>query len=349
MGKGPTINDVARAACVSNMTVSRVLNGSGYVSAGTRKRVEAPISDLRYQPNSLAQGMRTNTTRTVGFILPDITNSTNATVAQTVEGIFAKNGYRLLLGITGFDLELEAQFLRSFQQRTVDGVIAVLADETSEKIHALLQSSRVPIVVIDRDLPFAIDTVWSEHKATMREVVRYLTGLGHRRIGLVMSPVTMRPGHHRVEAFMEVMHDLGLDPDPLLIRWERQLVENGYRSALDLLRRPSRPTALVVGANQQTVGALQAVRELGLRIPDDLSFVGADENLMTSLIEPPLTVIWRDMELIGAHAAILLLERLGQPTRAEVRTVTVDSEVILRRSCAPPKKAIVGSEEYTTT
>src|ERR1700737_2372628 len=123
MGKGPTINDVACAACVSNMTVSRVLNGSGYVSAGTRKRVEAAISDLRYQPNSLAQGMRTNTTRTVGFILPDITNSTNATVAQTVEGIFAKNGYRLLLGITGFDLELEAQFLGPFQQRTVVGEI----------------------------------------------------------------------------------------------------------------------------------------------------------------------------------------------------------------------------------
>jgi LacI family transcriptional regulator len=336
MQKGPTINDVARVANVSNMTVSRVLNGSGYVSARTRKCVEQAISELGYQPNSLAQGMRTNTTRTVGFILPDITNSTNATVAQTVEGIFAKNGYRLLLGITGFDLELEAQFFRSFQQRTVDGVIAVLADERSEKIHALLQSSRVPIVVIDRDLPFAIDTVWSEHKAAMREVVRYLTGLGHRHIALVMSPLTMRPGHHRVDAFVEVMRDLGLDPDPSLIRWERQLVEDGYRSALDLLQRTTRPTALVVGANQQTFGALQAIRDLGLKIPHDLSIVGADENLMTSLVEPPLTIIWRDMELIGRHAATLLLERLKQPARTEVRTVTVNSEVILRQSCAPP-------------
>jgi LacI family transcriptional regulator len=219
-----------------------------------------------------------------------------------------------------------------------DGVIAVLADEKSEKIHALLQSSRVPIVVIDRDLPFTIDTVWSEHKSAMREVVRYLTGLGHRHIALVMSPLTMRPGHHRVDAFVEVMRELGLNPDPSLIRWERQLVEDGYRSALDLLQRTTRPTALVVGANQQTFGALQAIRELGLKIPDDLSIVGADENLMTSLVEPPLTIVWRDMELIGRHAATLLLERLNQPARTEVRTVTVNSEVILRQSCAPPKK-----------
>jgi LacI family transcriptional regulator len=92
----------------------------------------------------------------------------------------------------------------------------------------------------------------------------------------------------------------------------------------------------VVGANQQTFGALQAIRDLGLKIPHDLSIVGADENLMTSLVEPPLTIIWRDMELIGRHAATLLFERLKQPARTEVRTVTVNSEVILRQSCAPP-------------
>ena len=147
------------------------------------------------------------------------------------------------------------QFLRSFQQRTVDGVIAVLADERWKGPRAL-QSSRVPIVVFDRDLPFAIDTVWSEHKATMREVVRYLTGLGHRHIALVMSPLTMRPEHHRVDAFIEVMRDLGLDPDPSLIRWERQLVEDGYRSALDYCNgRHARPHSW--WGHQQTFGALR--------------------------------------------------------------------------------------------
>ena len=339
MRKGPTINDVARAASVSSMTVSRVINGHAYIRTATRQRVEAAIAALGYQPNSLAQGMRTNTTRAIGFMLPDITNSTNAAVAQAAERVLVKRGFRLLLGSTGFDVELEAQCLNAFQQRTVDGVVAVLADETSEKIHSLLRASRVPIVVIDRDLPFAIDTVWSEHKPAMREVVRYLTGLGHRRIGLVMSPVTMRPGRHRVDAFIQTMRELSLEPDPSLIRWERQLVEDGYRAALDLLRRSPPPTALVVGANQQTFGALQAIRELGLKVPQDLSFIGADENLAASLIEPPLTMIWRDMALMGQHAATLLLERLGQAPRTDVRTITVTSEVILRQSCAPPKKA----------
>lgn len=336
MTKGPTINDVARAAGVSGMTVSRVLNRAGYVSDGARGRVEAAVAALGYRPNSLAQGMRTNTTRTVGFVLPDITNATNAVVAQTAERVLARAGYRLLLGSTGFDVDLEAQFLQSFQQHTVDGLIAVLADDTAPRTHALLRESRVPVVIIDRDLPFPVDTVWSDHATSMIELVRYLTGLGHRRIGLIMSPMSMRPGRHRVAAFNQAMQDAGLAPDSSLVRWERQLVGDGYRAALDLLQRPRRPTALVVGANQQTFGALQAARELQLRIPDDLSFVGADENVTTSLVEPPLTVIWRDMELVGQHAAQLLLERLAKPARTEVRTVTVPSEIILRRSCAPP-------------
>ncbi len=265
-----------------------------------------------------------------------ITNATNAVVAQTAERVLARAGYRLLLGSTGFDVDLEAQFLQSFQQHTVDGLIAVLADDTAPRTHALLRESRVPVVIIDRDLPFPVDTVWSDHTTSMVGLVRYLTGLGHRRIGLIMSPMSMRPGRHRMAAFNQAMQDAGLAPDPSLVRWERQLVGDGYRAALDLLQRPQRPTALVVGANQQTFGASQAVRELQLRIPDDLSFVGADENVTTSLVEPPLTVIWRDMELVGQHAAQLLLERLAKPARTEVRTVTVASEIILRRSCAPP-------------
>jgi LacI family transcriptional regulator len=335
--KQATINDVARAAGVSSMTVSRALNRSGYISEDTRLKVEAAAAALDYRPNALAQGMRSNATGTVGFILPDITNSTNAVVAQTAERELARAGYRLLLGSTGFDPDLEANFLQSFQRRTVDGVIAVLADDTSASTHALLKTSRVPVVIIDRDLPFPVDTVFSEHEKSMHQVVSYLVGLGHRRIGLIMSPITMRPGRLRVAAFMQAMLDAGVTPDPALVRWERQLVQEGYRAALDLLQIPDRPSALIVGANQQTFGALKAVRKLGLRVPEELSLVGADEHFTTSLVEPPLSVIWRDMELVGSYAAQLLLERLRKPARTEVRTITVPSEVIIRRSCAVPR------------
>jgi LacI family transcriptional regulator len=163
------------------MTVSQVVNGNGYVSAKTKRQVESAIAALGYRPNALAKGMRTNSTRSVGFILPSLIDMTNAAVAQAAEQFVARHGYRLVLGITGFSPDLEAQFLSSFQQNTVDGVIAILGDQTLHRIRDLVQQSRVPIVVVDHDLPFPSDTVLTEHRRCISYVVIYLSGLGHRR------------------------------------------------------------------------------------------------------------------------------------------------------------------------
>ncbi|WP_352642317.1 LacI family DNA-binding transcriptional regulator [Mesorhizobium sp. M0220] len=331
----PTINDVALRAGVSNMTVSRVVMGKGYISVKTRERVEAAINELGYRPNELAKSMRNNATRSIGFILPDLTNTSNAVVAQTAEGILAQSGYRMVLGSTGFSPEQESQFFSMFQQNTVDGVIAVIADETRAHIHDLVQNSRVPIVVLNRDLPFPVDTVYSEDRHCIRDVMQYLGRLGHRRIALITAPLTMRPGRLRHQAYAEALSELEIEFDPSLVRVRHEIAANGYQATLELLRQARRPTALIVAANQLGFGALQAVQELGLRIPRDLSFVGTDEGFVTSVIDPPLTAISRDMELVGRHAANLLLSRLAEPTQSP-QSATVRSEVILRQSCDRP-------------
>ena len=197
----PTINDVARRANVSNMTVSRVVTRNGYVSAKTRKRVEAAIEELGYQPNAAAKSMRTKSTQSIGFILPDLANTAHSIVAQTAEALLAKQGYRMVLGSTGFSPEREGQFFSSSQQNTVDGVIAVITDETQVSIHELIQKSRVPIIILDRDLPFPIDTVYSEDRSCIRDVVHYLAKLGHQRIALMTCPLKARPGRLRHQAF----------------------------------------------------------------------------------------------------------------------------------------------------
>lgn len=331
----PTINDVARRAGVSNMTVSRVVTRNGYVSAKTRKQVEAAIAALGYRPNALAKGMRTNSTRAVGFILPSLTSAANAAVAQAAEQFLARSGYRLVLGITGFSPDLEAQFLSAFQQNTVDGVIAILADQTLHRIRDLVLRSHVPIVIVDRDLPFPADTVFTEHRRCIGNVVTYLSGLGHRRIGLLVPPLTIRPGHERHEAFAQSMREAGLEVDASLIRLRQELAANGHQAMLELLKAPRRPTAVIVGAGELTFGAMQAVRELGLRIPEDLSLVGTDTGFISSLVDPPLTVVWQDMAAVGARTAELLMARLsGDPQPA--RTITLQPEVILRRSCGRP-------------
>jgi len=321
---------------VSSMTVSRVVTGNGYVSAKTRKRVEAAIEELGYQPNAAAKSMRTKSTQSIGFILPDLANTAHALVAQTAEALLARQGYRMILGSTGYSSEREAQFFSSSQQNTVDGVIAVITDDTQPSIHELIRKSRVPIVVLDRDLPFPVDVVYSEDRNSIRDVVRYLAKLGHRRIALITCPLKARPGRLRCQAFKETLEEMDLEADPGLIKLRHQVSSNGYQATLELMKAPRPPTALVVAADQLTFGALRAVQELGLSIPRDLSLVGSDEGFITNIVNPPLTVIWRDMQLVGAHAANMLLARLSGEAQIGL-SATVRSEVILRQSCdAPP-------------
>ena len=241
----------------------------------------------------------------------------------------------MLFASTDFKLDHEQHFLEEFQNRTVDGLIVLLADETAERSVELLKRSRVPVVLIDRDVVAPLDFVLSDHKTAMTQVVRYLMSLGHTKIGLIVPPMTMRPGRERFNAFCAEMLLRGHPTLEGYIRTAIQTPEEGYRAAIDILRHPDRPTALIVGANQHIFGAMRAVRELNLSIPGELSIVGADENVASGLIEPPLTVIWRDMNLVGESAARLLLDRLGSRAAEPPRTITIRSEIILRESCGP--------------
>ena len=209
-------------------------------------------------------------------------------------------------------------------------------------IQGIIGTSRVPIVVLDRDLPFAIDTVYSEDRTSMRDVVRYLARLGHRRIALITCPLQARPGRLRHQAFNAALEEMGLVPDPALVRFRHQVSSNGHQAAMELLKTPDPPTAMIVAADQLTFGALRAIKELGLRIPQDISLVGSDEGFISSIVDPPLTVLWRDMQLVGTRAAEMLLARLFdeiQPTMS----ATVRSEVILRESCDQPPALGSGS------
>jgi len=337
--RAATIDDVAQLAGVSNMTVSRVVNGAAHVSEETRQRVVSAMADLAYRPNSLAKGMRSNTTRTIGFILPDLTNSTNALVAQTVEQTMATHGYRTLLASTAYDVATEQRFLEEFQAKLVDGIIVFLTDESSVRSIELVDRSSVPVVVIDRDVPAAANFVLTDHRTAMREIVGHLVGLGHERIGLIVPSVQVRPGRERHEAYRRALLDHGLPSPDNLVRALGQTFDEqeGYRAAMDLLGRRDRPTALIVGANLYLPGAVQATRELSIDVPSQLSLVGSDENRLSALIDPPMTIIWRDQRQIGERAADLLLEHMRQPATRS-RTIVVDSSIIYRASCAAAPK-----------
>ena len=336
-GRKPTIKDVARLAGVSPMTASRVANNSANVRQEKQLAVRQAMKALRYVPDAAAQSMRTQKTRRIGFMLPDITNLTNAAVSLAVERRLAQERYQVMMFNTDFQVATELEVLAMGSHNIFDGLIAALTDDTHPAVAAALAASTVPVVLIDRDCGTATDAVYGDHRTAMRAVVAQLVHLGHRRIGLVAPSRLIRAGRERVAGFIAARTAFGLDAADGLIWTERQSIGYGREAAIAMLKSDRPPTAIIAGANQQTMGVYQAIQELGLAIPDDISFVGADDPYLASLLSPPITVIYRDMDVVGRHAAEIMLRRLRDKAALPRQIVTVPSEIASRSSIGPAK------------
>ncbi|MEM8587187.1 MAG: LacI family DNA-binding transcriptional regulator [Pseudomonadota bacterium] len=332
----PTIRDVAARAGVSTGTVSRVVSGSTRVAAVTRQRVDEAMAALGYQPHAAAQNMRTNRSRIAGFLIPDLTNPVFSQVAKAAESVLAEIGYGLFIFSSDRSERREIDFIAMAAQGRMDGLIVSVSDEGNERVRRALSRVKIPMALWDRDLDLEADVVFSEHARAMRRITSHLIELGHRRIGLITAPTAIRPGRERVRGYREAMGAAGLGPDDNLIRCDMQTTEYGYQQALELLALTPRPTAILAGGNEILYGAVRAVRTLGLSIPDDLSLVGADDRLLSDLLDPAVTIIERDMREIGRTLGAMLARRLEGPSEAPPRHVTLTSEILMRDSIAAP-------------
>ena len=332
----PTIHEVAAAAHVSIGTVSRVAGDSPRVAADTRARVLAAIEALGYQPSAAARAMRTNRTKTIGFLIPDMTNQVFARVAQGAETVLAPEGYMLFAFSSNRSPAREVRFLQAARQRRMDGLIVTLSDETAAGPIEELRRLDVPIIVLDREVQLDADVVFSEHIQSIETVVDHLLGLGHQRIGLITASQKIRPGRDRVTAYRRALIRAGVPIDEWLIRARMQSAEHGAAETSDLLTGANPATAILAAGSDIFYGALRAIRLFGLSIPGDISFVGADDPLLGELVFPPITVIDRDMVDVGRQAARLLLDRLNG-LDLPPRHIMLGSNLLMRRSTAVPR------------
>lgn len=330
-----TIRDVARAAAVSTVTVSRVVNEPQRVQRETRERVARAMAELGYVPNAAARSMRTRATRSVGCLVPDIVNYANAAIAQAAERHLAGAGYALLLANSGYDSAAEIRAIEALTAHDVDALLLYVSDEGDPGLQRAVARLDVPRLVLDRRLPGAADRLLSDHATAMHEVVRYLVGLGHRRIALLVSTLRIRPVDERVAAFREVATALGLDAGDLAVVRVPPDDAERLRAAQELLAGARRPSAVIADGGRQVRGVLAAARLRRLTIPDDLSLVGLDAGDIATMTTPALTTVERDYAEIGRLAANLLLGRLAAPDLPPRRLI-LGSEVVLRGSCAPP-------------
>jgi len=328
------IVDVARRAGVSSATVSRVLANKPYVRPELRQRVLAAAQELGYRPSRVARTLRTQRARIIGLLISDIENPFFTSLVRAVEDVAYAHDYAVFLCNTDENPEKEQLYLDLMVAERVTGVLISPTREQGVDCQGL-QQAQIPLVAVDRRLrDRRVDTVVVDNVGGARRLVEHLLDDGYREIGAILPPPTITSGRERYQGLWEALHHRGLEPRSAWIRTGPPVQAEGYRLAREILGRHPRPQALFVGNNLLTMGALRAIRDLGLSIPGDVALVAFDDMDWMALVNPGLTVMAQPTYELGRAAAELLLRRLEDPDRP-VEEVLLTPELRIRQSCAP--------------
>ncbi len=346
-----TVADVARQAGVSRATAARALGGYGRVSAATVAAVEVAAKEVGYRPNELARSMITKRTRTIGVVLSDIENQFFTRALRGITDVVREHGYDLLLANTDEDPEAEKKMVAVMNARQVEGLL--VCPVQLDQIEHLAETGEAgrPVVLIDRTVTsLPLDSVGIDNRGVAAQAVALLIERGHTRIGMIsgvgpaeteraLAQITSTaipgesPSEGRLVGYAMAHRAAALPIDRALV------VEGGFHSsqardrARELLSAPNRPTAVLTTDSLHTLGTLQAIRDLGLQCPDDISLLGFDDADWASLVDPAITVVSQPAYDIGARAAEFLLERIADGS-APPRQLQLPTTLIERASVA---------------
>lgn len=336
------IRDVAAAAGVSAATVSRVLNpdAAAYpVRPESRERVLEAIERLGYRPNDLARALLHRRTNVVGLIIPDISNPYYPEVARGVEDAASTAGQRVVLCNTDRDIEKTTTYLDTLIKTRADGIIVVGGSADEAFAPDVFEPYGTRIVLVGRhDLPYPsiqIDNVRAAHDATA-----YVLGLGHRRVAFLAGPHASHTVQDRLAGYRDALEDAHIAFDSNLVREGDFQEPSGYAAARALLGIDPRPTAVVAANDRMAFGAMAAVIDHGLRVPEDMSLVGFDDVSLASYLRPALTTVAIPSYEIGHQAMrVLLTGEPGDPETGQPGSpCMLTTKLVVRESCAHPRR-----------
>ncbi|HEX4139731.1 MAG TPA: LacI family DNA-binding transcriptional regulator [Candidatus Methylacidiphilales bacterium] len=341
--KAPTIHDLAADLNISATTVWRALQGRGRISEKTRERVLARAKALNFVPSLVAQNLSHGRTNTLGVIVPIIGHPVFSALIEEIEAVAFARGYNIMLCDARLDLAREAEYARMLQRRRVEGVVVIPFSNATrqEDAHLVeLQKRNVPVVLLEHELPtnrFA--KVVADNFAATRDMTRHLIKLGHKRIAFAFHPFQERDlvGRERLSGFTKAMADAGLARRATLLLdacafGSEQELHYFPEKIADCFRRKDRPTALFCGMDALAIRALETLRELGLRVPEDVAVAGFDNVEFSEFTTPPLTTVQQPLAEMGRLAAEMLFDRLeGKTTRAVCKRLPC--RLVIRKSC----------------
>ena len=335
-----TIDDVAKLAGVSRATAGRVVGNYGSVSEKSRERVWDAVRQLDYQPNLIARGLRSQTTKTIAVIVGSIRNTYSTALVYAVEKEAQKKGYNVLICTTHEDIEKELKHLKDLNSRKVDGVIlmsAYRADANMDKKYKEFYISKLPIVFVDRNIPgINRDVIQSENFDASYKATKYLMDMGHRKIGIIATS-NFSTVQERIKGYKAAFANAGIEYDESLIASVDELSDKMSRKVChEFLEEHPDITALYILNNSLCSGVLLDLKERQMKIPQDISLLVWDDEEYNELLD--ITTIEQPITEIGKQATRRLFELIGEPEETtDFECKKLDPELIIRKSCTAPK------------
>jgi DNA-binding LacI/PurR family transcriptional regulator len=320
-GTRVTMREVAERADVSVATVSHVLNRTRFVSRETQQRVLKAIRELNYRPNVLAKSVRRRRTNTVGVVMCDLENPFMMEMLRGVEAVLTSNGFDMLVTNTNYSEEREQSALEMFYGKQVDGIILVPGKGGGVDLQLLVDFG-VPVVVLDKQVDHGgVDLVEVTNREGSRELVRHLLRLGHRRIGIIAGPQDTSTGRERLLGALEAAKEGGIPREKLLVFEGDFFKESGVQAVREFLSLPFPPSVIFACNYSMGIGAFEAIKDLGLRVPGDIGFAIFDDLPWFAYLSPPLTAVFQPAFEVGKVGAELLMERLKKKRNTPKRVV----------------------------
>ncbi|GHJ47919.1 LacI family transcriptional regulator [Catellatospora sp. TT07R-123] len=329
-----TIYDVARQAGVSAATVSRVVNGRASVDAGLAARVQQAMRELDYRPNALARNLRRRQTSIWAVIISDIGNPFFTAMVRGIEDVAQGAGYSVVLCNSDEDPAKEARYVNAALEEQMAGVIISSAGKAAN-VNRLIEAG-TPVVAIDREVRgAAVDTVLVDNEHGAELAVEHLIDAGYQRIACIGGPRKLPTAQQRLRGYQRALRAHRRPAEDDLVRHGDYRQEGGYQAMAALLEEVARPDAIFAANNLMTIGALECLADRGISVPEQMGVVGFDDIPWAHLVRPSLTTVAQPTYELGRTAALLLAERIAEPSRPP-STVTLRTELKVRNSSTRP-------------
>jgi LacI family transcriptional regulator len=327
-----TIKDVARKARVSASTVSRVMSGSRRVDPAIAQHVKRVAESLQYHPNRLAHSLRKTSSFAVGLLVLDITNPFCAQIARSAQQVLDAAGYLTILCDGERNPERELRYLATLLEARVAGLIINSSADDPTNFEKYCERHHLPGILVDRHRSSILDSVRVDNYSGTLQAIAHLASRGYRRIAIIAGQQSALSGYERVDAYRRAIRMYNLEDDESLVQVGDFTETSGYNLSQKLLKLSTPPQAIFAGNNTIGFGVFRALRDQGVRIPEEMALLIFDDFVLADLTAPPLTVIAQPLAEIGQTAAQLLLRRLGGQDQLEVQELLLQPKLILRGS-----------------